>query len=58
MPPVGRNFGKRPEHEPTLMELRVRQNERGRLRYLTPIIEEIEIEHARCVSLAADTTKL
>jgi hypothetical protein len=58
MPPVGRNLGKRLEHESTLMEPRVRQDERGRLRYLTPIIKEIEIEHAGGVSLAADTTKL
>ena len=58
MPPVGRNLGERLEHESTLMEPRVRQDERRRTRHLTPIIEEIEIEHARGVSLAADATKL
>jgi len=58
MPPVGRYLSKRLEHESTLMEPRVRQDERGRLRHQTSIIEEIEIEHAGGVSLAADTTKL
>jgi len=58
MPPVRRYLGKRLEHEPTLMEPRVRQDERGRLRHETSIIEEIEIEHAGGVSFAADTTKL
>jgi hypothetical protein len=58
MPPVGRYLGKRLEHESTLMEPRVRQDEGGRLRHQTSIIEEIEIEHAGGVSLAADTTKL
>jgi len=58
MPPIGRNLGKRLEHEATLMQPRVRQDERGRLRHQTSIIEEIEIEHSGGVSLAADTTKL
>src|SRR6516162_1660388 len=58
MPPVGRNLGERLEHESTLMEPRVRQDERRRTRHLTPIIKEIEIEHARGVSLPADATKL
>ena len=58
MTPVGRYLGERLEHESTLMESRVRQDERGRLHHLTSIIEEIEIEHAGGVSLAADTTKL
>jgi len=58
MPPIGRNLGKRLEHEATLMQPRVRQDERGRLRHQTSIIEEIEIEHSGGVSLAADTAKL
>ena len=58
MAPGGRNLGKRQEHESTLVEPRVRQDERGCLGHLAPIIKEVEIENARCVSLAAYTTKL
>ena len=58
MAPVGCNLGERLKHESTLMKPRVWQNKRGSVRHLALIIEEIEIEHARCVSLAADTTEL
>jgi len=57
MAPGGGNLGERHEHESALVEPRVRQHKRGGLGHLTPMIEEIEIEHARRVSLAADTTK-
>ena len=36
----------------------VRQNKRSGINHLALIIEEIEIEHARCVSLAAHPAKL
>jgi len=39
------------------VEPRVRQYKRGALGHLTAMIKEIEIEHARRVSLAADATK-
>jgi len=58
MAPGGGDLGERQEHESTLVEPRVRQDKRSGLAHLTPMIKEIEIEHARCVSLAADTTKL
>ena len=58
MAPVRRNLGEWLEHESTLMEPRVRQDERGRLRHLALVIEEVEIEHARRVSLSAETAKL
>jgi len=58
MAPVGCNLGEWQEHESALVEPRVWHDKRGCLGHLTPIIEEIEIEHAGCVSLPADTTKL
>jgi len=36
----------------------MRQDKRASVGHLTLVIEEIEIEHAWCVSLAADTTEL
>jgi len=58
MAPGGRNLGKRQEHESTLVEPRVRQDERGCLGHLTPMVKKIEIEHARRISLVANTAEL
>ena len=58
MAPGGRNLGERQEHEATLVKPRVRQDKRGGLGHLASMIKEIEIEHARCVPLAAHATKL
>ena len=58
MAPLGGDFGERYEHEPTLVEPRVRQDKRSGIDRLTLMIEEIEIEHARRVSFAAHPTKL
>jgi len=58
MAPVGGDFGEWYEHESTLVEPRMRQGKRSGIDHLTLIIEEIEIEHARCVSFAAHPAKL
>ena len=55
-PPRG-NLGEWYEHESALVEPRMRQDERGGLGHLTSIIKKIEIDHARCVLLAAEPTK-
>src|SRR6202035_5772950 len=58
MAPVGGDFGEWYEHESTLVEPRVRQHKRSGIDHLPLIIEEIEIEHTRCVSFAAHPAKL
>ena len=58
MVPVWSDFRERREHESTLVEPRVWQDKRGGLGHLTIVIEEIEIKHARRVSLATHTAKL
>src|SRR6202007_2138388 len=57
MAPVRCNLGEWLQHESTLMKPRMRQDERGRLRHLTPIIEKIEFEHGGRVSRAAERPK-
>ena len=58
MAPVGSDFGEWYEHESTLVKPWVREGKRSGIGDLTLIIEEIEIEHTRCVSLAAHPAKL
>ncbi len=57
MVPMGCNFGDRHEHKSALVQSRMRQNERGGVDNLIAIIEEIQVEHARCVWFAARAPK-
>jgi len=55
--PIRRDFGERGENEPTLVQPRVRQDERRRLHHLAPMIEKIEVEDTRRICCAANTAK-
>jgi hypothetical protein len=58
MAPVGHNLGEWQEHESALVEPRVWYDKRGCLGHLTPMVKKIEIEHARRISLVANTAEL
>src|SRR5262249_35865037 len=58
MAPARSYLGQRHEHESTFVEPWVRQDERSGLDHQTAMIEEIEVEHACGVSLAANSAEL
>jgi len=58
MAPIGCNFGERNEHKSALVQPRMWQDEPRCLGNLTAKIEEIQVEHARCIWCTASTPKV
>ena len=58
MAPIGCNFAERNEHKSALVQPRMWQDETLCVRNLTAIIEEIQVEHARCIWCTASTPKV